>query len=125
MTTTNQGYYQNSKPSGVYSPTGPFLYGDLTDGTDLSNVGDGGDLGGKDVLAAKIKFLFEPNANYSGHLIFEISKDDSATPAAVNETECPSSMLFCLIGFPGIHTAAPNWGDKSWDNFFDTGESYH
>ena len=121
----NQGYYQNSKPSGVYSPTGPFLYGDPTDGTDLSNVGDGGDLGGKDVLAAKIKFLFEPNANYSGHLIFEISKDDSATPAAVNETECPSSMLFCLIGFPGIHTAAPNWGDKSWDNVFATGESYH
>ena len=34
-------------------------------------------------------------------------------------------MLFCLIGFPGIHTAAPNWGDKSWDNVFATGESYH
>jgi len=121
----NQGYYQNSKPAGVYSPTGPFLYADPTDGTDLSNVGDGGDLGGKDVLAAKIKFLFEPNASYSGHLIFEISKDDSATPAAVNETECPSSMLFCLLGFPGVHTPSPNWGGKSWDNVYATGESYH
>ncbi|MEC9392047.1 MAG: TonB-dependent receptor [Pseudomonadota bacterium] len=121
----NQGYYQNSKPAGVYSPTGPFIAGDPTDGTNLSNVGDGGDLGGKDVLAAKIKFLFEPNASYSGHLIFEISKDDSATPAAVNETECPSSMLFCLLGFPGVHTPSPNWGDKTWDNVYATGESYH
>ena len=98
----NQGFYTNSKPAGVYSPTGPFIAGDPTDGTNLSNVGDGGDLGGKDVMAAKIKFLYEPNPSYSALLTFELSKDDSATPAAVNETECPSSMLFCLLGFQGF-----------------------
>ena len=54
----NQGFYTNSKPAGVYSSTGPFIAGDPTDGTNLSNVGDGGDLGGKDVMAAKIKFLY-------------------------------------------------------------------
>ena len=58
----SQGFYQNSKPAGDYpgppffNPTGVWP----DDGTDLSNVGDGGDLAGKDVLAAKIKFLFEP-----------------------------------------------------------------
>ena len=54
-----------------------------------------------------------------------LSKDDSATPAAVNETECPSSMLFCLLGFPGVATPSVNWGDKAWDNVFATGESDH
>ena len=121
----NQGFYTNSKPAGVYSSTGPFIAGDPTDGTNLSNVGDGGDLGGKDVMAAKIKFLYEPNPSYSALLTFELSKDDSATPAAVNETECPSSMLFCLLGFPGVATPSVNWGDKAWDNVFATGESDH
>jgi hypothetical protein len=41
----NQGFYTNSKPAGVYSSSGPFIAGDPTDGTNLSNVGDGGDLG--------------------------------------------------------------------------------
>ena len=122
----SQGFYTNSKPAGVFHPvTGPFIAGDPTDGTDMSNVGDGGDMGGKDVLAAKVKFLFEPTPSYSALLTFELSKDDSATPAAVNETECPSSMLFCLLGFPGIATPSPNWGDKAWDNVFATGETDH
>ena len=123
----SQGFYQNSKPAGDYpgptviNPTGVWP----DDGTDLSNVGDGGDLAGKDVLAAKIKFLFEPNESYSGHLIFEISKDDSGAPATVNETECPGGQLFCLLGFPGNHTPSPNWGGGTWDNPFATGESDH
>ena len=124
----NQGYYTNSKPAGEFpGPTTFNPAGNLyqSDGTSLSNVGDGGDLGGKDVLAAKLKFLFEPNPNYSGHLIFEFSKDDSATPGAANETVCPSAFLLCSLGFPGIHTPSPNWGDEKWDNPFETGESFH
>ena len=34
-------------------------------------------------------------------------------------------MLFCLLGFPGIATPSPNWGDKAWDNVFATGETDH
>ncbi len=130
----NQGYYTNSKPAGEFP--GPFFFQSASnglgvtsvypypdDGTSLSNVGDGGDLGGKDVLAAKVKFLFEPNPSYSGHLIFEISKDDSATPGAVNES--PPGMTLTLLGFPGIHTPSPNWGGEKWSNPFQTGESYH
>ena len=123
----SQGFYTNSKPAGDFP--GPIVLNPAAawpdDGTSLSNVGDGGDLGGKDVLAAKVKLLFEPNASYSGHLIFEISKDDSGSPPTVNETDCPGGQLFCLLGFPGIHTPSPNWGGEKWSNPYATGESYH
>ena len=123
----SQGFYTNSKPAGDFP--GPIVLNPAAawpdDGTSLSNVGDGGDLGGKDVLAAKVKFLFEPNASYSGHLIFEVSKDDSGAPPTVNETECPGGQLFCLLGFPGIQTPSPNWGGETWNNPYATGESYH
>ena len=123
----SQGFYTNSKPAGDFP--GPIVLNPTAawpdDGTSLSNVGDGGDLGGKDVLAAKVKFLFEPNASYSGHLIFEVSKDDSGAPPTVNETECPGGQLFCLLGFPGIQTPSPNWGGETWNNPYATGESYH
>ena len=121
----DQGFYTNSKPAGnfpgptFFNPTGTWP----DDGTSLANKGDGGDLGGKDVLAAKIKFLYEPSPSYSALLTFELSKDDSATPAAVNESE-PSHLL-PLIGFPGIHQPSPNWGDETWTNVFETGESFH
>ena len=123
----DQGFYRNSKPASdfpgptFFNPTGNWP----DDGTSLANRGDGGDLGGKDVLAAKIKFLYEASPTYSALLTFELSKDDSGTPAAVNETECPSSMLFCLLGFSGIHTPSPNWGGEKWTNVFETGESFH
>ena len=68
----DQGYFTNSKPAGefptksVFNPTGAWAQ----DRTPLTSVGDGGDLGGRDVMAAKIKFRYE-SENYSSDLIFE------------------------------------------------------
>jgi len=119
----SQGFYTNSKPASDFP--GPTILNPAAawpdDGTPLTNVGDGGDLGGKDVMAAKIKFLYETSPNYNAHLIFEYSKDDSAAPGAVNESQ-PGDLL-PLIGFGGIDYPGPNWGGKTWDNVFATGES--
>ena len=75
----SQGFYQNSKPASDFP--GPTILNPAAawpdDGTNLAYVGDGGDLGGKDVLASKIKFLFETSPSYNAHLIFEYLKDAS------------------------------------------------
>jgi len=109
----SQGFYTNSKPASDFP--GPTILNPAAawpdDGTPLTNVGDGGDLGGKDVMAAKIKFLYETSPNYNAHLIFEYSKDDSAAPGAVNESQ-PGDLL-PLIGFGGIDYPGPNWGGKT------------
>ena len=82
----DQGYFTNSKPAGefpgptVFNPTATWPQ----DRTPLVGVGDGGDLGGRDVMAAKIKFRYE-SESYSNDLIFEWLKDDSAAPGHVNE----------------------------------------
>ncbi len=119
----SQGFYQNSKPASDFP--GPTILNPAAawpdDGTNLAYVGDGGDLGGKDVLASKIKFLFETSPSYNAHLIFEYLKDDSAAPGAVNESQ-PGDLL-PLIGFGGIDFPGANWGGKTWDNVFATGES--
>ena len=122
----NQGYFTNSKPAGefptksVFNPTGAWPQ----DRTPLTSVGDGGDLGGRDVLAAKLKFRFETGDRYSSDLIFEYLKDDSAAPGHVNESNLDDdpTILFPMLGFPGIGMKATNWGGKTWDNPLATGE---
>ena len=49
------------------------------------------------VLAVKVKLLFEPNASYSGHLIFVMNLN---------------SWWPSLLGFP----TSPNWGGEKWSN---------
>ncbi len=117
----DQGYFTNSKPAGEFptrsdfNPTGAWAQ----DRTPLVGVGDGGDIGGRDVMAAKIKFRYE-SENYSNDLIFEWLKDDSGAPGHVNEST--PAYLFNGLGFPGIHTPSTNWGGKAWSNPLATGE---
>jgi iron complex outermembrane receptor protein len=121
----DQGYFTNSKPAGefpgptVFNPTATWPQ----DRTPLVGVGDGGDLGGRDVMAAKIKFRYE-SESYSNDLIFEWLKDDSAAPGHVNESNLTDdpTILLPMLGFPGIGMKATNWGGNTWDNPLATGE---
>jgi len=121
----SDGYYTNDKPPGgdlfslgcigvadpsacVESIRSPF-----------PATGDGGDLGGKDVLAAKLKFRWQPNDFYLADLIFEYVKDRGDTVPAANETPSASQnggegYLWPLVGFPGIGNGDP----------LSTGQSY-
>ena len=122
----SQGFFTNSKPAGefpgptVFNPTGTWPQ----DRTPIVGVGDGGDLGGIDVMAMKVKFRYESGI-YSNDLIFEWLKDDSAAPGSVNESNLNDdpTVILPMLGFPGIGMKATNWGGKTWDNPFATGES--
>ena len=88
--------------------------------SEFPDVGRGEDLGGKDVLAGKLKFRWQPNDFYLADLIFEYVKDRGDTVAAVNETPRANQnggegYLWPLTGFPGI---------GSGDDPFSTGQSY-
>ncbi len=67
---------------------------------DTTTTGTGGSLGGKDVLASKIKFLWEPSEAFSAYFIGEFVRDNSDSPPGVNES-LPTDLLPAL-GFPGI-----------------------
>ena len=70
---------------------------------DTTVTGTGDSLGGKDVLAAKAKLLWQPNDTYSAYGIVELVRDRSDSPPGVNEST--SSDLLTLLGFPGIQLA--------------------
>ena len=107
---SEDGYYTNDKdtatfPNSIYNG----LFGVTPDVLDprLSQVttGAGEQLGGKQTVAAKSKLLWQPNDRYEGYFIWEIVRDDSDSPANINETPAGEGFLFPLIGFPGIHEA--------------------
>ncbi len=112
------GFYEATKATATFPDNVPLwsAFG-IPAGTlpppevDTTATGAGGNLGGKDVLAAKAKFLWEPNDTYSAYLIFEGVQDRSDSPPGVNETgECSitatgiDNLISCL-GFPGIQVA--------------------
>ncbi len=121
----SDGFYTNDKPPGgelfslgcidvpdpaacVESIRSPF-----------PDTGDGSDIGGKDVLAAKLKFRWQPNDFYLADLIFEYVKDRGDTVPAANETPSANQnggegYLWPAVGFPGIGNGDP----------FSTGQSY-
>lgn len=103
------GYYTNDKPNIAANV--------VTDGTGgYGNVGDGSDIGGIDVLAAKLKFLWTPTENYEALLMFEHVDDSSAAPAAANDTPAGEGYAWAFFGFPGN-------GVAKWNDPFRTGES--
>ena len=119
--TDEQGFYTNDKDTASF-PNSP-LYGVLGITPDLLppelslvTTGAGERLGGKDVVAAKAKLLFQPNDQYEAYFIWEIVRDDSDSPASINETPAGEGFLFDLLGFPGIHAAGH-------DNPFSTGQT--
>ena len=113
----SDGFYTNDKPPGgtvtclACSPDGvPFE----SVVSDYPFTGDGSDIGGKDVTAAKIKLRYQPNDFYMADFTWEILRDDSETPAAANVTPEGEGFLWPLLGFPGIGDGDP----------FSTGQSY-
>ena len=117
----SDGYYSNTKPMGgelvCFGCDGP---GQLT--TDevrstFPTTGDGSNIGGKDVLAAKLKFRWEPTSSYGADLQFEYLRDRSETVATANETPSGEGYVWPIIGFPGIE-------DAGISEPFTTGQSY-
>ncbi len=113
----SQGFYTNDKPPGgtvtclACSPDGvPFE----SVVSDFPFTGDGSEIGGKEVTAAKIKLRYQPNDFYMADFTLEILRDDSETPAAANVTPEGEGFLWPLMGFPGIGDGDP----------FSTGQSY-
>jgi iron complex outermembrane recepter protein len=108
--TTEDGYYTNDKDTATF-PNSP-LYGAFGITPDmlppeLSTVtrGSGETISGKDVFAAKSKLLWQPNDRYEAYFIWEVVRDRSDSPAAINETPGGEGFLLELLGFPGIHAA--------------------
>lgn len=123
----SDGYYTNDKPAGgefqslgCPSPGHPEP-AECNDAarSKFPDVGRGEDLGGKDVLAGKLKFRWQPNDFYLADLILERVKDRGDTVAAVNETPLANQnggegYFWPIAGFPGIGNGDP----------FSTGQSY-
>jgi len=121
----SDGFWSNTKPMGgdllcfacsevTGDPNSP-----STDSirSTYPTTGDGRNIGGKDVLAGKLKFRWEPNDWMSADLIFEHVDDDSETPATANDTPQGEGYIWPLIGFPG-------WQDQGISDPFITGQSY-
>jgi iron complex outermembrane receptor protein len=108
--TEEDGFYFNDKDTATF-PNSPLYaaYGvtpdQLPPELSLVTSGAGENLGGKDVFAAKTKALWQPNDNFEAYFIWEVVRDRSDSPAAVNETPGGEGFLFELLGFPGIQAA--------------------
>lgn len=123
----SDGYYTNDKPAGgeFQSLACPFPgqpgSGECNDASRSAfpDVGQGEDLGGKDVLAIKLKLKWQPNDFYMADFIYEYVKDQGDTVATSNETPSANQnggegYLWPIAGFPGIGNGDP----------FSTGQSY-
>jgi iron complex outermembrane receptor protein len=104
------GYYTDDKHTATFPNNVP-LWGafgipqgtPLPPGVNAQTTGNGERLGGRDVLAAKAKLLWQPNDIYSALVTGEVVRDRSASPPGVNESS-PTDLLPAL-GFPGIAQA--------------------
>ncbi|MFT7265099.1 MAG: iron complex outermembrane receptor protein [Halioglobus sp.] len=123
----SDGYYTNDKPAGgeFQSLACPFPgqpgSEECNDASRSAfpDVGQGEDLGGKDVLAIKLKLKWQPNDFYTANFIYEYVKDEGDTVATSNETPSANQnggegYLWPIAGFPGIGNGNP----------FSTGQSY-
>lgn len=106
-----QGYYTNDKDTATFPNSPALRRAGIT--PDMLNpvlantptVGDGGRVGGKHVVAAKSKLLWQPNDLYEAYFIWEVVRDDSDSPVNINETPAGEGFTFPDVGFPGIHEA--------------------
>ena len=128
-----EGFYTNNKPSGsiislggpgstaFYSQGGQINDAGATQQADGSfvSVGNGAKIGGKDVLAAKVKVRYEPSDFYRADFTYEYVDDSSDAPATANDTPGggAEAYLWPALGFPGFRDG-PTPGDP-----FSTGES--
>ncbi len=115
------GYYTNDKPMGgtflCFACDGPGQPTTEEIFTKFPTTGDGSRIGGRDVLAAKLKFRWEPSDSFLADFIYEYLNDDSEPVANVNETPSGEGYIWPIIGFPGI-------ADFGWTDPLRTGESW-
>ena len=101
---TSDGYMKNGATWGPISGFAPNKW------QGLSGKGRGEDVGGTDVTNGRVKLLFQPNDRFDALLQYEVVRDESDSPAAVNET--PTGGAFFLFNALGI----PAPGGDPFDN---------
>ncbi len=116
------GWVSDSKPSLVQPGTGaltpqPYFGGFApADQRNFVNPPTGRPIGGFDVLAGKLKFLFKPSDFYDALLMFEYVEDNSATPASTNVTPDGEGYVWPLFGFLGNES-------RGWDDPWKSAQS--
>lgn len=123
----DHGQYTNDKQHTIYGVAGsPTPLG-------LPVNGDGRNLDGTDVFFGRGKILLTPSDTYEAVLTFEILRDRSDTPPAINETPAdgqldkfgiPRGFLFNPIGFPGFQQTCPGGEKAKQACIFSTGVSF-
>jgi len=117
------GYYTNDKPMGgtffclgcpPVNPAGPPAEDMFTT---YPTTGDGSRLGGRDVLAARLKFRWEPSDSFLADFTYEYLRDESQPPGNANETPSGEGYLWPIMGWPGIQEAG-------WTDPLRTGQSW-
>ena len=100
------GYMRNGTHNTIVSPSEPQYDGTYT--------GDGSRVGGTDVLTARAKLLWQATDDIQARFQYEMVRDRSQTPAAVNETPTnavPGSafpyFVFANLGMAGNCTGDP------------------
>jgi iron complex outermembrane receptor protein len=97
----DDGYYTNDKNTATF-PNAWLLGGiaPLPPTIETRTQGSGEKLNNTDVLAGKVKLLWQPVESYEAYLLFDFLDDNSGSPPGVNESE--PTMLLPLLGFPAI-----------------------
>ena len=94
----SDGYMRNGA---CYGPVGTFVTAPVPPTTakfaGRSGCGDGRRVGGTDVFNMRAKLLWEPDDNFSALLQYELLRDQSETPAPVNETPVNGNGRFFLF----------------------------
>ncbi|HEU4530690.1 MAG TPA: TonB-dependent receptor, partial [Steroidobacteraceae bacterium] len=110
---SDDGFYTDDKRTSTFPQSVPLwgLFG-VPEGTlpppevETTVFGSGGRLGGKSVLAAKAKLLWQPNDTYEAYAILEFVEDRSDSPPGVNESS--ETDLLTALGFPGNQLVGQN-----------------
>lgn len=96
----SDGYMRNGAcygPVGTFLTTPPALPATTAKFVGRSGCGDGRRVGGTDVFNMRAKMLWEPTDNFSALLQYEMLRDQSETPAPVNETPVNGGGRFFLF----------------------------
>jgi iron complex outermembrane receptor protein len=116
----SDGFMRNGAcygPVGTFLTTPPALPASTAKFVGRSGCGDGRRLGGTDVFNMRAKLLWEPTDNFSALLQYEILRDQSETPAPVNETPVNGGGRFFL--FDALNVGSR--GNKSSDPIDNAG----
>jgi iron complex outermembrane recepter protein len=94
----SDGYMRNGA---CYGPVGTFVVPPVPASTakfaGRSGCGDGSRVGGTDVFNVRAKLLWEPTPDFSALLQYEMIRDQSESPAPVNETPVNGGGRFFLL----------------------------